>query len=75
MSSETLNSSWAARAALNNWYRTAGAVDGVIDFDKATPDTAKPGAFNAVYDSGDHLHPGDAGYEAMANSIDISLFQ
>jgi lysophospholipase L1-like esterase len=50
-------------------------VDGVVDFDKATPDTAKPGAFNAVYDSGDHLHPGDAGYEAMANSIDISLFQ
>jgi lysophospholipase L1-like esterase len=65
----------AVRAALNDWYRTSGAVEGVIDFDKATRDISKPAAFNPAYDSGDHLHPGDAGYEAMANSIDITLFQ
>jgi lysophospholipase L1-like esterase len=65
----------AVRTALNTWYRTSGAVDGVIDFDKATRDPAKPSAFNPAYDSGDHLHPGDAGYEAMANSIDITIFQ
>jgi lysophospholipase L1-like esterase len=63
-----------ARTALNNWYRTAGVVDGVIDFDKVTRDPSKPTAFNPAYDSGDHLHPNDAGYEAMANSVDISLF-
>ena len=65
----------AVRNALNNWYRTSGAVDGVIDFDQATRDASKPAAFNAAYDSGDHLHPGDAGYQAMANAVDISLFQ
>lgn len=63
------------RTALNNWYRTSGAVDGVIDFDKATRDTSKPTAFNPAYDSGDHLHPGDAGYKAMADAVDLSLFQ
>jgi lysophospholipase L1-like esterase len=62
------------RIAVNHWYRTAGVVDGVIDFDKATRDPLKPAAFNPAYDSGDHLHPNDAGYKAMADSIDISLF-
>ena len=63
------------RTALNQWYRTAGVVDGVIDFDKVTRDPAKPLWFNPEYDSGDHLHPKDAGYKAMADSIDLSLFR
>ncbi len=63
------------RSALNDWYRTAGVVDAVIDFDKVTRDPAKPEVFNPAYDSGDHLHPKDAGYKAMADSIDLGLFQ
>jgi lysophospholipase L1-like esterase len=62
------------RTALNQWYRTAGVVDGVIDFDEATRDPSKPARLNPIYDSGDHLHPNDAGYEAMARSIRLSLF-
>ncbi len=65
----------AARVALNNWIRTSGAPDGVIDFDQLTRDASKPKAFDPKYDSGDHLHPGDAGYQAMGNAVDISLFR
>jgi hypothetical protein len=46
----------------------------VADFDKATQDPANPKQFNPAYDSGDHLHPKDAGYKAMADSIDLSMF-
>lgn len=63
-----------ARAAINHWYQTSGEVDGLIDFDKAMHDPSKPMALNPVYDSGDHTHPNDAGYEAMANAVDISQF-
>jgi lysophospholipase L1-like esterase len=64
----------AKRAALNEWIRTSKVYDGVIDFDLATRDPAQPTKFNPSYDSGDHLHPNDAGYQAMARSIDLSLF-
>ena len=63
------------RVTLNNWYRTAGVVDGIVDFEKAVRDPSKPTALNPTYDSGDHLHPNDAGYKALANTIDLSLFQ
>ena len=62
------------REAVNNWIRTSGTFDGVIDFDKATQDPQNPTHFNPADDSGDHLHPGDEGYKAMANAIDLSLF-
>jgi lysophospholipase L1-like esterase len=62
------------RQALNNWIRTSGEFDGVIDFDQATRDPANPQVFLPAYDSGDHLHPNDAGYEAMANVIDLTFF-
>src|SRR5882672_505144 len=65
----------AKRQALNQWIRTSGAYDGVIDFDKATRDAAAPSKFAATADSGDHLHPRDAGYKAMADSIDLTLFR
>jgi lysophospholipase L1-like esterase len=45
-----------------------------VDFDQATRDPDHPNAFLPKYDSGDHLHPQDAGYSAMADSIDLSLF-
>jgi lysophospholipase L1-like esterase len=63
------------RVELNNWIRTSGAFDGVIDFEAATQDMANPRVMKAEYDSGDHLHPGDAGYRAMADSIDAALFR
>lgn len=63
------------REEVNNWIRTSGTFDGVVDFDKATQDPQKPTWFNPAYDSGDHLHPGDAGYKAMGDSIDLSLFR
>jgi lysophospholipase L1-like esterase len=64
----------AKRQAINSWIRTSKAYDGVIDFDAATRDPASPGKFLPLYDSGDHLHPNDAGYEAMGKSIDLHLF-
>jgi lysophospholipase L1-like esterase len=62
------------REAVNQWILTSGVFDGTVDFDKATRDASNPLTFNPQYDSGDHLHPKDAGYDAMANSIDLSLF-
>lgn len=62
------------REAVNDWIRHSGTFDGVVDFDKATQDPQNPTHFNAEYDSGDHLHPKDAGYKAMADSIDLTLF-
>ncbi|HEV2277846.1 MAG TPA: SGNH/GDSL hydrolase family protein [Acidobacteriaceae bacterium] len=63
------------REAVNRWILTSGVFDGAIDFDKATRDPNNPLTFNPEYDSGDHLHPHDPGYAAMANSIDLSLFR
>ena len=62
------------RKTLNNWIRTNKVADGFIDFDKATQDPARPDTFLPAYDHGDHLHPGDAGYKAMGEAIDLSLF-
>jgi len=62
------------RQAVNKWVRTTSQFDGVIDFDKVTTDPTHPGMFLPLDDSGDHLHPGDAGYKAMGESIDLNLF-
>ncbi|HVH27523.1 MAG TPA: SGNH/GDSL hydrolase family protein [Vicinamibacterales bacterium] len=64
----------AKRAALNEWIRTGKEYDAVIDFDAATRDPNQPTKFLTPYNSGDNLHPSDAGYQAMANAIDLSLF-
>jgi lysophospholipase L1-like esterase len=63
------------RDAENTFIRTSGVFDAVIDFDKVTQDPAHPETFLPLYDSGDHLHPGDVGYKAMGESIDLKLFQ
>jgi lysophospholipase L1-like esterase len=63
------------RKRVNEWMRTSGAFDGVIDFEKAVADPANPDGMLPAYDSGDHLHPSDAGYKAMADAIDLALFQ
>ena len=65
----------AKRQAVNRWIRESGAFDGVIDFDKVVRDPEHPAQVLPRYDFGDHLHPNDAGYAAMANSIDLSLFK
>ncbi len=62
------------RQAVNSWVRTSKDLDGVIDFDQATRDSAMPGSFLPANDSGDHLHPGDTGYKAMADCVDLTLF-
>jgi lysophospholipase L1-like esterase len=63
------------RQAVNTWIRGSKVFDGVIDFDLATRDPAQPGRFLPLYDSGDHLHPSDAGYKAMGDAIDLKLFR
>ncbi len=63
------------RIEINEWIRNSGEFDGVIDFEAAIRDEANPRIMKAEYDSGDKLHPGDAGYKAMADSIDAALFQ
>ena len=65
----------AKRQALNAWIRTSGAYDGVIDFDAAVRDPDQPTRFRWDLHAGDWLHPSDAGYEAMANAVDLSLFE
>jgi lysophospholipase L1-like esterase len=65
----------AKRLAVNDWIRTSGAFDGIIDFERVLGDPGRPSAMNPAYDSGDHLHPNDAGYRAMGESIDLKLFQ
>jgi lysophospholipase L1-like esterase len=63
------------RQAVNKWIRESGAFDGVIDFDAVVRDPNRPSYIQAAYDSGDHLHPNDAGYRAMAESIDLGLLR
>jgi lysophospholipase L1-like esterase len=63
------------REAVNEWIRTAKAFDGFIDFDKAVRDPQNPTKVLPAFDSGDQLHPSDAGYEAMGKAIDLGLFK
>jgi len=62
------------RKALNEFIRNGHAFDGVVDFEKAVRDPKNPDRMLADYDGGDHLHPGDAGYKAMGDAIDLRLF-
>lgn len=61
----------ALRQEVNRWVRESGAFDAVVDFDAVLRDPANPARMNAAFDSGDHLHPGDAGNRAMAEAIDL----
>ena len=64
----------AKRRALNEWIRTSGAYDAVIDFDAAVRDPSNPTRFLAAYHAGDWLHPSDEGYRVMGEAIDLNLF-
>ncbi|MBI3492591.1 MAG: SGNH/GDSL hydrolase family protein [Acidobacteria bacterium] len=63
------------RQAINDWIRTGKAYDGVIDFDAAVRDPQQPTKFLPQYENRDHLHPNDAGYQAMGRAIDLALFR
>ncbi len=63
-----------ARSAVNQWIRTSGTFDAVVDFDAVTRDPKNPKTFRADFNERDHLHPNDAGYKAMAEAIDLTLF-
>jgi lysophospholipase L1-like esterase len=65
----------AVREAINQWIRTGGAFDGVLDFDAALRDPADPKRIATPLQAGDHLHGSDAGYDAVARSIDLALFR
>ncbi|MEH6419632.1 SGNH/GDSL hydrolase family protein [Pseudomonas sp. CGJS7] len=61
------------RQAVNAWIRDSGEFDAVVDFDAVTRDPSHPRRFLPAYDSGDRLHPGDAGYRAMAAAVDPAV--
>jgi lysophospholipase L1-like esterase len=63
------------RQAVNKWIRDSGEFDAVVDFDAATRDPSAPRRLLAKFDSGDHIHPNDAGNQAMADAIDLKLFR
>jgi lysophospholipase L1-like esterase len=63
------------RTAVNRWIRNSNVFDGVVDFDAALRDPAQPQRLRAAYDSGDHIHPSDAGYAAMAQAIPLGMLQ
>lgn len=65
----------AVRQRVNQWIRTAGAFDAVIDFDAALRDPKNPARLRPEYDLGDHLHPSPAGEAAMAEAIDLSILE
>jgi len=63
-----------ARQRLNNWIRTAGAFDAVLDFDAAVRDPGQTTRLLGAYDGGDHLHPNDLGFDAIARSVPLGIF-
>ena len=65
----------ATRQAVNHWIRTSGAFDAVVDFDAVVRDPASPQNLLPAFDGGDHLHPNDAGYAAMANAVNLSTLR
>jgi len=62
------------RQSLNAFIRTPGNFDDIVDFDQVIRDPADQRQFKAGYNDTDKLHPNDAGYKAMADAIDLSLF-
>ena len=64
----------AMRQSVNDWIRTSGKFDAIVDFDAVIRDPQRPERLRPDFDSGDHIHPNDAGNSAMAESIDVSVF-
>jgi lysophospholipase L1-like esterase len=64
-----------ASERVNEWIRSSGEFDALVDFDKVTRDPENPKRLRSAFDSGDHVHPNDAGNQAMANAFDLTIFQ
>ena len=64
----------ADRQAINRFIRTAGVFDAVVDFDEVMRDPDRPDRLAPAFDSGDHLHPSEAGYRRMGEAVPLSLF-
>ncbi|THC46574.1 SGNH/GDSL hydrolase family protein [Massilia sp. Mn16-1_5] len=62
------------RRAVNDWMRASGEFDALLDTDAAVRDPAQPTRILPAYDSGDHLHLNDAGYQAVANAVPLAPF-
>lgn len=65
----------AVRKEFNGWIRSNKQLDGLIDFDEATRDKSSPDRFRQDFQRGDQLHPNPAGYKAMADHVDLKLFE
>ena len=65
----------AIRLEVNRWIRSGGGFDGVVDFDAILRDPARPSVLQRRYDSGDGIHPSDAGYAAMAEAVPVEQLQ
>jgi lysophospholipase L1-like esterase len=65
----------AIRQAVNDWIRTGGGFDAVLDFDGVVRDPRQPTRLLPAFDAGDHLHPNDPGFAAIGESIDLALFR
>jgi lysophospholipase L1-like esterase len=64
----------ADRKAVNDWIRTPGNLDAVVDFDALMRDPAQPRRLRKAFDSGDGLHPSPEGYRFMGDAVPLSLF-
>lgn len=65
----------ATRQKVNNWILTSGTFDAVIDFAKVVQDSATVSQLSSKYNSGDYLHPNEAGYQAIANAFPLTIFK
>ena len=63
------------RQEVNDWLRKTDAFDAIVDFDRALRDPDHLTSMLPIYDCGDHLHPSDAGYRAMGDAVELSLFE
>jgi lysophospholipase L1-like esterase len=63
----------ATRQAVNAYLRGSDEFDGLLDFDRVLRDPAQPSRLLPAYDSGDHIHPNDAGNQALANAVPLRL--
>lgn len=65
----------AARQTVNNWIKTSGTFDAVVDFDKFIQNPSNPAQLASQYNSGDYLHPNVAGYQYIANQFPLDIFK
>jgi len=63
------------RTSVNQWIRTSKSFDAIVDFDAVVRDPQRPTRVRPEFDPGDHIHPNDAGNQAMADAFDVAIFK